>query len=125
MLKSLWGQPVGQRKQTGSQKYKDRNPGGLDLVRCDQRVALFLGFHFSEVSPSTDEPRTFGGIVWRTGLRFERLIAQVADVAAHGANQVILPPLSLGDYALAAQLLDPSFREIQKPCDDADGLGRC
>ena len=118
-------QPVRQRQHARSQKRKDCDPGCLNLVRCNQSVAFFFGFHFSEVCPRSDEPRTFSGIVWRTRLRFKRLVTQITDIATHGPDEIILPTFGLRDHTLSAQLLHPPFREIQKPRNDADGLGRC
>ena len=86
-------------------------------------MALFFGFHLGEVSACSDEAGPLSGIVWRTRLRLQRLITQITDIAPHRPDQVILAPLSLRDHALAAQLLDPPFREVEQPRDHADGLG--
>jgi hypothetical protein len=100
-----------------------RDPGRLDLFGGDQRAALFFGLHFSEVSPRPDEARPFNGIVWCARLRLQRSVAQIADIATHRPDQIVLAAFGLRDYALAAQLLDPTFRQIQQPRNHADGLG--
>ena len=123
MFKGLWCQPVRQGQQSGAQERQNRDPGRLDLFGGDQRAALFVGFHLGKVSPRSDEPRTFGGIIWRTRLRLQRLIAQIADIATHRPDQIILAAFGLRDYALAAQLLDPPLREVEQARDHADGLG--
>ena len=106
-------QPVRQRQQAGSQQRQNGNPGRLDLLGRNQRVALFLGLHLGKVGPRPYEARALSRIVRRTGLRLQRLIAQVAHIAAHRPDQLILAALRFGDDPLAAQLLDPPFRKIK------------
>ncbi|RJL22162.1 hypothetical protein C9E82_17910 [Paracoccus siganidrum] len=122
MFKNLRRQPVRQREQAGAQKRQNGDPSGLDLFGRDQRTALFHGLHLGEISPRPNEARPLRRVIRRTGLCLGGLIAQVADIAAHRADQVVLAALSLRDHALAAQLLDPALREIEKPRDHADGL---
>jgi len=54
LFKGLGCQPVRQSQQSGSQKREDRNPRRLDLVGCDQRMALFLGLHLGKVGPRSN-----------------------------------------------------------------------
>ena len=86
-------------------------------------MALFLGLHLGKVGACANEARPFGGIVWRTGLGLQGLIAQVTHIAAHRPDQLILSALGLGDDPLAAQLLNAAFRKIKEPGDHANGLG--
>ena len=122
MFKNLRRQPVRQREQAGAQKCQNGDPGGLDLFCRDQRATLFLGLHLGKISPRPNEARPLGRVIRRTGQRLRCLFAQVADIAAHRADQVILAALGLRDHALAAQLLNPALREIEEPRDHADGL---
>ena len=86
-------------------------------------MALFFGFHLGEVSACSDEAGPFSGIVWRTRLRPQRLITQIADIAPHRPDQIIMSALSLRDHPFTAQLLDPPFRKVEQARDHADGLG--
>lgn len=122
MFKNLRRQPVRQREQAGAQKRQDGDPGGLDLFGRNQRASLFLGLHLGEISPRPNEARPLGRVIRRTGLRLRGLIAQIADITAHRADQVVLAALGLRDHTLAAELLDPTLREIEEPRDHADGL---
>ena len=116
-------QPVRQRQQAGSQQRQNGNPGRLDLVGRNQRVALFLGLHLGKVGACANEAGSFGGIVRRTSLGLQGLIAQVTHIAAHRPDQLIMAALSLGDDPLTAQLLNAPFRQIKQPRNHADGLG--
>ena len=116
-------QPVRQRQQAGSQQRQNGNPGRLDLLGRNQRVALFLGLHLGKVGACANEARALSRIVRRTGLGLQGLIAQVTHIAAHRPDQLILSALGLGDDPLAAQLLNTAFRKIKQPGDHADGLG--
>ena len=86
-------------------------------------MALFLSLHLGKIGPGPDEARALGRIIRRTGLSLGGLVSQIAHIAAHRADQIVLTAIGLRDHALAAQLLDPTFREIQQPRDYADGLG--
>jgi hypothetical protein len=112
LVKGLWCQPVRQRQEAGSQKREDGNPSRLNLIRRNQRAALFLCLHLGKVSPRPNEAGTFSRIIRRTGLRPQRLITQVPDIAAYRPDQVILAALRLRDHTLAAQLLYAPLREI-------------
>ena len=119
-----WRQPIGQPQEAGSEERQHGDPGGLDLAGRDQRPALLVGLHLGEIGPRPDEAGALGRVVRRPGLRLRGLVAQVADIAPHRADEIILPALRLRDDPLAAQLLHPAFREIEQPRDHADGLGR-
>jgi hypothetical protein len=55
-------------------------------------------------------------------LSLHREVAQVDDVAAHRADEVVLAAHGLRDHPLAAQLLDAPLGEVEQPRDHADRL---
>ena len=123
MFKGLWCQPVRERQQTGAQERQNGDPGSLDLFGGDQRAALFLRFHLGKVGPRSDKTCAFSRIFRCARLCLQRLIAQIADIAADRSDQVVLTTLGLRDYTLSAQLLDPPFRKVEQARDHANGLG--
>jgi len=92
------------------EKRQHRDPRRLHLIGHKQCAALFFSLHLGQISPRPNEARAFRGKVRSPRLRFHRLIAQVAHVAPHGVDQVILPSLRLRDHPFRGLAVEAAAR---------------
>ena len=90
---------IGQPEEPLPEPREDGGPGGLDRLGRQKLAAPAAGLHLGEVGLGADQPRPLGAVIGGAGLGRAHLLAQIGDVAAHRADEVVLAALGLRDDA--------------------------